>query len=236
MTNVQGEDSEPYVIPLSADGTEAISFDTSAPGGWAAYFSDEVARTGALVFVRVGPEGGDPGQPTVTDDGQAAITWRPESYSRVPFEIRELRVALPSGSVGFASTPLREVPVTRIEAAINHPSHRERLISLVMPSNAIIAGEVPGGNLYMRRPAPIKPRRPNLKVTDPGGYRKPDKFYEQVAEKYLWLAAISVRPAQELADINGVPVGTVHRWIREAKTRRLLLLPAHRGEAARPST
>ena len=45
---------------------------------------------------------------------------------------------------------------------------------------------------------------------------------------YTWPRS-APRPAQELAEANHVPVATVHRWIREAKVRRLLLLPAHRG-------
>ncbi len=75
--------------------------------------------------------------------------------------------------------------------------------------------------------------RRSLTIFDPGGYRKPDAFYRHVADLYTHLAAVSARPAHKLAEANNVPAATVHRWIREAKARRILLLPAHRGGADR---
>jgi hypothetical protein len=68
-------------------------------------------------------------------------------------------------------------------------------------------------------------------VKDPGTRRKPDKFYAHVAEVYLAQASISDRPAKDLAEANdGLPVSTVHRWLKEARNRGLLRLPASKGE------
>ena len=53
-------------------------------------------------------------------------------------------------------------------------------------------------------------------------------FRSRVAELFLTLASISSRPAQELAEANGIKPATVHRWISEAKSRGLLALPSER--------
>jgi hypothetical protein len=210
MPSARDTEPEPYVIPLSLDGREALSFSPEELQGWASYHSDAVEEMNAYVFIRFGPQG----------QGSAEHS---------PFEIRELRVVVATETAGFGSPLLREIPATRIEAAVNQPDHREVLKRLVMPG-FVVADSVPiAGVRWTLRPNPIKPRRPQLKINDPGGYRKPDEFYRQVASRYLWLAAVSPRPAQELAAANDVPVATVHRWIREAKARGVLLLPTHRG-------
>jgi hypothetical protein len=65
------------------------------------------------------------------------------------------------------------------------------------------------------------PRRPGLNT-----------FYEAVATAYRWLVVIkeSRRPALDIAEANGVPVTTAHRWIAEAR-RRGILEPGVRGRA-----
>lgn len=211
VTGVHDEEPAPYVVPLNVEGTEVLSFDTSQQGGWAAYFSEDVGLPERLwVLLRIGP-----------------IAKPPAS---APLEVREMHFAVAPDSTGFSSGVFRNIPVLRIEAAINHPLHREQLLPLCYPPNMVEA-IWPGGVRYRLPPdGPVKPRRLRLKISDPGGYRKPDEFYRQVADRYLWLAAISSRPAQELAEANDMPVATVHRWIREAKVRGLLLIPPHRGE------
>jgi hypothetical protein len=64
-----------------------------------------------------------------------------------------------------------------------------------------------------------------LKIPDGA---KPDRFYQQVAETYSHLARGSNRPAVEMAEVNGVPVTTVHRWVKEAR-RRGFLPPGQKG-------
>lgn len=58
----------------------------------------------------------------------------------------------------------------------------------------------------------------------------PDGFYQQVAAAYSEAVLATSKPAKVLAEEAGVPVGTVHRWIREAR-RRGHLPPARRGRA-----
>lgn len=227
MTNVRDTEPEPFVIPLNLEGTELVSFDMVEPGGWAAYFSD--ATESAYVLLRVAPEDGPPLE-AVFEDGRPAVRFPINHAEGQPFEVRELHVAVRPHTAGFASSLLREIPFTRIEAAVNHPLQRRTLARMVLPAGTIGMGSLPAGARFLLRPEAV-PRlsMPDLKVDDPGGYRKPDRFYEQVADLYLTLAAVTGRPAQELAAANGVPVGTVHRWVKEAKARRLLLLPSHRA-------
>jgi hypothetical protein len=219
MVSARVTEPAPYLIPLSFDSTEVLSVDASAEArGWAAYLSPAVTKLGAMVLLRIAPQP----QPTAQPGRQGRDT-------ETALEVRELRVTAGEHATGFASSLLRELPILRIEAAINQSQHCRRLVARLTAVEAHI-DQVPGGTRYRRPPArrPALARR-SLTVEDPGGYRKPDVFYRHVADLYLYLAAVSPRPAHELAEANNVPVATVHRWIREAKARRILLLPAHRG-------
>jgi hypothetical protein len=214
VPTTRAKDPPPYLIALDYDGTAVLSIDTSKQtAGWAAYFSDAVAQAGALVLLRISAE--------PTSD-------QPPSPGRA-LEVRDLRISVGTRMTGFASGLLRDIPIMRIEAAINQAAHRRHLLARVLDTGSPTE-EPPGGTRYRQRPArPPVLQRPSLSIDDPGGYRKPDDFYQRVTDLYLHLAAVSARPAHELAEANQIPVATVHRWIREAKTRRLLLLPAHRG-------
>jgi hypothetical protein len=138
---------------------------------------------------------------------------------------------------------LRSIPVGRIEAAAN--------AQLTVVDDAV----VPVAVSYRRPPAAHEPRasdegwdtispalaraRPagtRLLVLDlmrpPDGTRRrhPEAFYQQVAAAYLALAQTSPRPAAELAEANGVPTSTAHRWIKEARHRGFLP-PGRPGKA-----
>jgi hypothetical protein len=214
VATTRTNDPPPYLIPLDYDGAAVLSIDTSEQcAGWSAYFSDAVTQAGALVLVLIAAEP----QPGRGAGASSAL------------EVRELRIIVEGRVAGFASGLLRDIPVMRIEAAINQMTHRRRLLARVLAHGRAV-DEPPGGIRYRQpptRPPAVQPA--SLTIDDPGGYRKPDEFYQRVAALYLHLAAVSSRPAHELAEANHVPVATVHRWIREAKARQLLLLPAHRG-------
>ncbi len=74
---------------------------------------------------------------------------------------------------------------------------------------------------------PKEPDRPRL--TRPDG-ASPDEFYPRVAAAYSQHALLTTAPAKEMAAEAGVPITTVHRWIREAR-RRGFLKPARKGKA-----
>jgi hypothetical protein len=62
----------------------------------------------------------------------------------------------------------------------------------------------------------------------PYGNKYPDTFYERVAKAYETAVANGEPPAQAMSNANGVPLTTVHRWVREAR-RRGVLAPAQKG-------
>jgi hypothetical protein len=58
----------------------------------------------------------------------------------------------------------------------------------------------------------------------------PDEFFRQVAEVYTRLTPWTRAPACLIADANGVPVSTVHRWTKVARSRGYLA-PTRQGKA-----
>lgn len=66
-------------------------------------------------------------------------------------------------------------------------------------------------------------------LTRPDG-TDPEGFSRRVAEAYVEAASATRAPATVLAEEAGVPVTTVHRWVREARQRGHLP-PARKGRA-----
>jgi hypothetical protein len=165
------------------------------------------------------------------------------------------RLILDAGTVDSAT--LRETPVARIEAvansALRDPAVLEDLargvrrrewaskgvvLSVSHPSAELIAADkrvdeyldamLAGRPEADRAAAPAEQvlRRPLVRPdgTDPEG------FSHRVAEAYNAVVMLSHRPATLLAEEAGVPVTTVHRWIRDARQRGFLP-PARRGRA-----
>lgn len=138
---------------------------------------------------------------------------------------------------------LRSIPVGRIEAAAN--AQLTAVDDAVVPA-AVSHRRPPAGhepraseegwdtiNPSLARARPAGARQPVLELPrPPDGTRRrhPDAFYQQVAAAYLGLAQMSSRPAAELAEANGVPPSTAHRWIKEARHRGFLP-PGRPGKA-----
>lgn len=142
-----------------------------------------------------------------------------------------------------AITPatLRAIPIGRIEALANSPraaveSHGNvEEIVLTGPLAALAAvgpdREVSLTELRERVPTPESgPAKPQRKPLERPDGRDPDAFSRLVATAYTEAVAETSAPAVALAAEADVPVGTVHRWIREAR-RRGHLPPARRGRA-----
>lgn len=147
------------------------------------------------------------------------------------------------------SAELRRIPVSRIAGFANRLFyHRERrwmddlaaAMTLPLPELAYADQKItdylrwtsdeyrnttpyPPGYL---EPADRPKRQP---LARPNG-SDPDGFSRRVAEAYNEVVFATRRPAVALAEEAGVPVTTVHRWIREAR-RRGYLPPAKRGRA-----
>lgn len=210
----------PYVIYTAIDGSESLSFAPVAGKGWAKFNSADTRATGVWVLLRFGRQGHG---------------WALDE----PIQIRELQIIAREGRKLGGSTLSREIPFRRLEAAVNRPDHAEAMRELI-PSDGLFTDHMPlGGDRqvdWLGEPEAERQQRPRLKLRVPTGYRKPDAFYALVADRFLWLATMSERPAQQLAEANNVPPSTVHRWIREARARGLLQLPTYRGDAEHEGT
>jgi hypothetical protein len=77
----------------------------------------------------------------------------------------------------------------------------------------------------------MAPRRASYRVKPPAERRYPDGFYDKVAAAYHRAIDEEVAPAQTIADISGYPPTTVHRWVREARRRGLLMSAGANGQA-----
>ncbi len=155
--------------------------------------------------------------------------------------IRDVQLSTTRQSID--SKDLRDVPLGRVTAAVNRPrdllglatwlpimnSHRTSF-----PEELFVRDEQDREwPWWMYGPdRPKGPRAPRLKLHVPDGHKKPDSFYEQVADRFAYLAGMSARPARDLAEANDVPVTTVHGWVKEARRRKLLASGerARRGE------
>lgn len=213
--NISDEERAPRVVPLSLDGSEALTFDTGGQSGWARFHSPEAGRAGLTLFLRFGPEG------TAQD---------------APLQVRELYVAADS-EAAFSSPLLRTLPFARMVAAVNRRTVRDELRRYMLPANVVQilrVGLSPGWRMELVDPVPAE--RPNLEIEVPADRRRPDEFYALVADTYLAQATLSTHAAQDLADANGVPRSTVHRWLKEARSRGLLRLPQQIDASNRSET
>lgn len=216
MTSIYDTQPAPLVIPLSLDGTECLVFDVGGPereptSGWAAFYSTEVEAAGLSVVLRFG------------------------ALPDQPLEIREFRVVALSTEISFNSPLMRAIPFTRIVAAVNRPALLSEIRPLLARPNLIWEGRLPGsGYEVWTIPPRVRARmpRPKLRLPHDAGRKRPDAFYEKLAEVYLAQASISNRPAQDVAMANEIPVSTVHRWLKEARARGILRLP-RLGEASK---
>jgi len=209
-----GQTPAPYVIFTAIDGSESLSFAHVAGEGWAKFNSAHTRSSGVWVFLRFGRQGHG---------------WARDE----PIQIRELQIIAQVDRQLGGPTLLREIPFRRLEAGVNRPDHAAAMTELI-PSDVLFTNHMPlqdGPQDWYGEPEAQRQQRPRLKLRVPTGYRKPDAFYALVADRFLWLATMSERPAQQLAEANNVPPSTVHRWIREARARGLLRLPTYRGDA-----
>src|SRR5689334_12464308 len=78
MDNAKDIEPAPYVIPLSRDGREALSFEPRELSGWGAYFSDDVERAGMTIFIRIGPRSNRTETPEIVFvDGRPGVRMTP---------------------------------------------------------------------------------------------------------------------------------------------------------------
>lgn len=199
----------PYVIWLAADGSESLTFaDLPGGGGWARWFRGE-SESAPVVLVRIGPTSRTAGL-------DEALVVREVHTSAQP----KVDAAL-----------LRRLPLGRLEAAVNRPAHHRRLSPVLHGRGPRVP--IPADGLWSSEQyemARETPARLDLDIPS-GRARRPDSFYEKVAELYSWLATQSTHPAQQLADANKVPLTTAHGWVKEARARGILAPSQRRGRS-----
>ncbi len=174
---------------------------------------------------------------------------RDDVRARVRFVIREDGRLEPAevhlergGTQRLTGDNLRKLPLGHIEAWANGHM-RDELVERINSSGqkvakatdrwlAVMAGPQDPETKLRTDTAFKKLSRRALILRVPNDLKKPDSFYQKVADLYTTLAeAGNRRPAQEIADANeDIDVTTVHRWIKEAR-RRGLLGSGRRGKA-----
>lgn len=134
--------------------------------------------------------------------------------------------------VGVTGRGLDRLPLGRIEAAVNAPALRERLLKRLSDDqlDSPAWSELPPFKDLAppRLDEHVEAPKVRLRLHIPEGRRRPDAFYAKVADVYSSQEALSDRPAADIAEANGVPATTVARWVKEAR-RRGLMAPARRG-------
>jgi hypothetical protein len=162
------------------------------------------------------------------DDQHPEPVWvRVQATPEGRLVIRELYLSADNdlGTERLDSDQLRRLSLARIESRVNQ-------------SKELVLKELD------EEPGPKEPRGPTKRTPmvrasttirvhgeglgPPHPRPKPDSFYQQVASDYLDAASVSRRPAVNLAKGAGVPVSTVHGWVKEAR-RRGFLPPGQRG-------
>jgi hypothetical protein len=131
---------------------------------------------------------------------------------------------------GLSSDKVRNIPVGRIEALANtNPDFKPHVAGeeYGVMQQAVRAIEVDANRQLMnaaRRKASREEeqeREPRQPLTRPDR-SDPDAFYRQVADAYRDVVKTTSKVAVVLAKEADVPVGTVHRWILEARRRGFL--------------
>jgi hypothetical protein len=170
-------------------------------GGWVLHSSNDVDPLLGGVMARLLP----------AKDGQ--------------LEIRELHITR-----GSRLTPdqLREVRLGQIETWCNLEPARSMILERAdrdSPDFEHFAELVEAE----RRKVSKRSRRPGKIQIPDGRGRYPDLFYQQVVAAYAELSQRERAPARALAELNEVPVTTVHRWLKEARRRELMMSPTWKG-------
>lgn len=157
---------------------------------------------------------------------RAAPTGRPDE------EVAEVELQRELDDGGAVTVTFQRSPAGRlvpVQVRIDHPRGVDSKILRNLPLAELdrIANEPEFGQasaeFEILRWTPL--RRPASYAEQGEG-----EFYKHLVARYLTVMRGTSRPAAEIAAESGVPVTTVHRWIRDAR-RRGHLPPARPGAA-----
>ncbi len=156
------------------------------------------------------------------------------------------RMIILGGAIDSAT--LRAIPIGRVESVLNPPklgpppgvfkAVDAEVLSELAERGILFPEELAAIDAALdsfERKSPLSQQSPASRgnqrepLSRPDG-SDPDGFSRRVAEAYGEAVATTAHPAKRLAEEAGVPVTTVHRWIREARQRGFLP-PARKGRA-----
>jgi hypothetical protein len=120
----------------------------------------------------------------------------------------------------------RSVPIAEATTMANLPEYRNVITAHLRDEDAEV--EIGGGAKDVQPVLRVKRTAHAYRLPTPLGNKYPDSFYERVAKAFETALQAGEAPAQTIANANGVPLTTVHRWVREAR-RRAVLAPAQKG-------
>lgn len=136
------------------------------------------------------------------------------------------------GRAPVTVTELRDIPLVRLDAAINDPRVQEPLAAAIKYAQRHGQDLSPTGGIERNKikPGPSVPPPGRNYVLDgvKNTRNRPNAFYRDVGA--AWAAAIADghrNPATVIAQANQVSVTAVHRWVREAR-RRGVMAPSSR--------
>jgi hypothetical protein len=194
---------------------------TAASGGWLRFHRQRLAEgelverdePTPLIYLRVAKDAsGQPGvreAVMISEEPINAASWR-----HVPFDLARM-FATPTSSKTSGPT------ATAIAEVLGTPGP-----SLAASLEALFEDSEPPSTLVDRGGASSG----SLSVLKPPAEGLTEEFLADLAEAYRELVVAKRAPAPAIAEQTGRPVGTVHRWIGEAR-KRGHLPPAQRGKA-----
>ena len=183
-------------------------------------------------------------------DFDAELRGRVQVDAEGRVSITELHIIPKPGPV-LTGEVVRSIPFAQIEAALNVPLVAMLIPGRLSGGDDLgdawdvpVDASSPSDWPHQMPPPPPQPTVPSvtvdrlsngvfavtltpalLTIEVPDERRRPDEFYRHVAEVFSLAASMGPRPAVRIADASGVPVSTVHRWVKEAR-RRGLMSPA----------
>lgn len=164
------------------------------------------------------------------DEALSGRIWRRIPLSQIEAALaRTLLTEMPTEAARYGQAQARDaftsgLEAFEIEAKIKAPSldTLDEYFEATADIATMFFSPVPSGMLVSDAG-----RIPQLK---PPEGRLTEDFLRDVADVYRWATDMGQSPGPAIAELAGVPVRTVHRWVYEARKRRILP-PARSGRA-----
>lgn len=150
--------------------------------------------------------------PEVDEDVRARVERRGPSWVVTALSIG----ATQAGQV--KASHLRLLNLGRAEAAVSNPDHRLLMEGEALGGHALAPSSASTEKAYeWARALPLPEITPNLRIAIPPKGQRDFLFYVTVDAVYRRASELFRGPAKAIAEANGVPVSTVHSWLKESR-------------------